>query len=270
MSFILCSFWLSLEQRLPGNSALEVLAFPSHTKSSPGPCQECNPSTSSECGWLLKAGSLIRAVTRLGRSIHASPPFSWSCFLLSSHPRPPPKICHSCSAIITVCLPRKSITQDSWISRMGRGERRVSGQCYSSEHQLSYPWSHLPFHSMLQTSQKKQKLKLKSENLNPVVAQNPQIPLMGNITVPLLKFEPAKKSGQIFTGTITFRRWSYKQNHACRYPPAKVSYAMVNFNRVFSSKEIQVENPTLCTPDKNKTTARGCIYERLLIVIIFL
>lgn len=103
---------------------------------------------------LAAQGWLIRAVTRLGRSISASPPFSWSCFLLSSHPRPPPKISYSCSAIIAVCLPRKSITQHSWISRMGRGEGRISGQGYSSVHQLSDPWRHLPIHSMLQTSQK--------------------------------------------------------------------------------------------------------------------
>lgn len=153
MSFSLCSFWLSLEQCLPGNSALEVLACPSHTKSSLGPCQECNPSPPEECSWLPKAGSLIRAVTRVGRSISASPPFSWSCFLPRSHPRPPPKISHSCGAIIAVCLPRKSIIQDSWISRMGRCEGRDSGQCYSSVDQLSDPWRHLHIHSMLQTSQ---------------------------------------------------------------------------------------------------------------------
>lgn len=102
------------------------------------------------------------------------------------------------------------------------------------------------------------------------MAQNSHIPSVGNITVPLLKFEPAKKSAQIFAGTTTSGRWSYKQNHACRYPHAKVSFAMVNFNTVFSSKEIQVENPGLHTPDKNKTTARGGIYKRLFIIIIFL
>lgn len=156
MFFSLCSFWLSLEQRLPGNSALEVLAFPSHTKSSLGPCQECNPSTSEECSWLLKAGSLIRAVEKGWKEHQCLPSFLLELFPAEISSQPPSKDipqlhCHF------YCLPTQEIHPqglESCISRTGRCEGRVSGQCYSSLDQLSDPCGHLHIHSMLQTSQK--------------------------------------------------------------------------------------------------------------------
>lgn len=113
MSFSLCSFWLSLEQRLPGNSALEVLAFPSHTKSSLGPCQECNPSTSEECSWLLKAGSLIRAVEKGWKEHQCLPSFLLELFPAEISSQPPSKDipqlhCHF------YCLPTQEIHPQGW------------------------------------------------------------------------------------------------------------------------------------------------------------
>ena len=85
---------------------------------------------------------------------------------------------------------------------------------------------------------------------------------MENVTLPVLSFELAEKSGQIFTCTITSRRRNYIQNHAYRYTREKVRFATVNFNTVFASKEIQAES--LHTPEKNKTFRQG-LYKILLI-----
>lgn len=100
------------------------------------------------------------------------------------------------------------------------------------------------------------------QNSNSWAEQNIPAVLMRALFV--LSFELAEKSGQIFTCTITFRRWNSVQNHAYRCTHEKVSFAMVYFQRDFSSEEIQTENLSLHTLEKTKTFWGGT-YKILLI-----
>lgn len=170
----------------------------------------------------------------------------------SSEPsRPPPKPHHGCTTIITIYLHSKPIIHafDTCTSRISTCE-------------VESFWTVLLIASSIWSFTHLLNAANKWGGKTQTPGRNRTYTLFWWRTLSVLSFELAKKSGQIVTCTITFRRWNSVQTHAYRCTHEKVSFARVNFQRDFSSEEIQTED--LHTPEKTKTF-RGGAYKLLLI-----